>query len=82
LEIQSPLGPSECWGKLEPDGEPDEVDDTVDEGATPFCTLHTLWYQFVMEARPLGSAVQALSQTPPVVVEKGARRESKQKHDV
>jgi hypothetical protein len=57
------------------------VIDEVTVGAAAL-TLQTLWYQFVMEARPPGFAVQALSQTPPVVVEKAASRGSKQKHDV
>lgn len=39
-----------------------------------------LWYQLVMLLKPPESAVHAESQTPPVVVEKGASRESEQKH--
>lgn len=35
-----------------------------------------------MDDRPLGFAVQAVSHTPPVVVEKAVSRGSKQKHDV
>lgn len=58
-----------------------DIEEVV-EGAAPFWTLQMLWYQLVMDARPLGFAVQALSQTPPVVVEKAVSRESKQKHDV
>lgn len=55
----------------------------VEEGPSPpFLTLQTLWYQLVMDARPLGFAVQAVSQTPAVVDEKAVSRESKQKHDV
>jgi hypothetical protein len=58
-----------------------DVEEVV-EGATALPTLQTLWYQLVMDARPLGLSGQAVGQTTPVVVEKAASRESKQKHDV
>lgn len=81
MAYQSPLWPGSVrWGADEPPVV--EVVDVDVVGAAPFWTLQTLWYQFVMEAKPLGSPVQALSQTPAVVVEKGARRGSKQKHEV
>lgn len=50
-----------------------------DELATSFTFAHKLWYQLVMVAYPEGSAVQAASHTPPVVVEKAASRASEQK---
>lgn len=76
---QSPLATCDCSGIALV-----EVLDAeeVVEGATAFWPLHMLWYQLVMDDRPLGFAVQASSQTPPVVVEKAVSRESKQKHDV
>lgn len=60
----------------------DVEEEVVVEGTAAFWSLQMLLYQLVMDDRPLGFAVQALSQTPPVVVEKAVSRESKQKHDV
>lgn len=50
-----------------------------DELAASFIFAHRLWYQLVRVASPEGSAAQAASHTPPVVVEKGASRASEQK---
>lgn len=49
------------------------------ELATSPTFAHRLWYQLVRVAYPDGSAAQALSHTPAVVVEKGASRASEQK---
>lgn len=49
------------------------------ELATSPTLLQRLWYQLVRVASPDGSAAQAASHTPAVVVEKGASRASEQK---
>lgn len=66
--------------ELELDEELPELPLLLDEELAASPTFaHRLWYQLVRVASPEGSAAQAASQTPPVVVEKGASRASEQK---